>query len=397
MYTRAILRDVSQRESDEQRMQFFTSQILEREENFRQLISHAPDAIIVINNESIIQLWNAMAEKIFGWKMEEVIGSSLAETIIPVEYHKAHFAGMRRLMETGVSHILNRTVEVMARNKENKHFYISLTISSYQITSKRMFIAFLRDISKQKMNEFELDQRRKQLERSNEELEQFAWLTSHDLKEPLRKIMTFIDLLQKKHEDKIGEEASRYLNKIHGSAQRMAKLIEAILVYSNISHERQLYQLIDLNEVVREVINDLEITLNEKKAIIHADPLPAIDGIPHQMRQLFQNLLGNALKYVEPGVQPQIKISNHVENGFVKISVRDNGIGFENIYAEKIFQVFQRLESDEKYQGTGIGLAICKKIVENHEGRISANSEPGKGSEFIIELPLAEDDQNEKR
>ncbi|HKP32784.1 MAG TPA: ATP-binding protein [Chitinophagaceae bacterium] len=384
----------SQREADEQRLQFFTRQILEREENLRQLISHAPDAIIVINQESIIQLWNPMAEQIFGWKMEEVVGSSIADTIIPAEYHSAHFAGMKRLLQTGESHILNRTVEVMARNKDNQHFYISLTISSYQIPSKRMFIAFLRDISKQKLNEFELDQRRKQLERSNEELEQFAWLTSHDLKEPLRKIMTFSDMLMLKHHDKLSEEAAHFLTKIHGAADRMGKLIEAILIYSNISHERQLYESIDLNAIIREVINDLEISMNEKKAQINVDPLPVIEAIPFQMRQLFQNLLSNALKYVQPGVQPKIKISNYIENGFVKISIRDNGIGFENIYAEKIFQVFQRLESADKFQGTGIGLAVCKKIVENHEGRISAESEPGKGTEFIVELPLSEEEKN---
>ncbi len=391
-YTRAIMRDITKRQITEERLQFFTQQLLEREENFRHLIQNAPDAIIVINEGSIIQLWNPKAEELFGWKMEDVIGLNLLETIIPARYHEAHLSGMRRLITTGQSNILNRSVEISAMNKKGDEFYISLTISSSTSAGRKLFIAFLRDISVQKQNALELEERTKQLERTNLELEQFAWLTSHDLKEPLRKIMTFSDLLLSRHSDEASGDGLRYLQKINSSANRMVKLIDAILVYSNISSEKKLMEQVDLNKVLRGVLHDLEIAIGKRSAIISTDILPTIEAVPFQMRQLFQNLISNALKYTRPEIQPEISISSlQLGNGQVKITFHDNGIGFDNMYAEKIFQVFQRLETQDKYEGTGIGLAVCKKIVETHRGTINAESEEGQGSKFILILPVKQD------
>lgn len=385
-YTRGIFRDVSRRVQNEEKLRFYTQQVLDREEKLRQLIQNAPDAIIVINEEGSINIWNPKAEEIFGWKAGEVLGMSLSETIIPEQYRAAHNNGMKRLLQTGEARVLNKTFEVTALRKDGDEFYVSLTISRAVVPGSSLFIAFLRDISEQKKTELELEQQRIQLERTNRELEQYAWVASHDLKEPLRKIRTFSDMLLKLSAKDIPEEAINRLQKINDSAERMDKLIEAILMYSHSSADQN-FEEVDLNEIVKEVITDLELIVNNQKASISIDELPVVNGVPFQLRQLFQNLISNALKYNKPGVPPVIQVRCSKEGDAYRIEVKDNGIGFKEEFADKIFQVFQRLVTKEEYEGTGIGLALCKKIVENHGGTIEARSKEGEGASFIILLP----------
>ncbi|HEX8334061.1 MAG TPA: PAS domain S-box protein [Segetibacter sp.] len=388
LYTRGILRDITKKIEDEKKMRFYNEQLLEREENLTRLIENAPDAIIVIDEQNIIQLWNPKAEIIFGWKAEEVINSDLTQTIIPEEYRDAHNHGMRRFKATGVSQVINKTIEITAINKQNKTFYISLTISLSRQAGKRVFISFLRDITLQKQNEFELDNKRKQLEKSNEELEQYAWLASHDLKEPLRKIMTFSDILLTRYAADLPEVVQKHLRKINESTQRMDSLIEAIMVYSNVTNNENLFVETDLSLVIKEVLADLEIAIKKKNATIKVSALPTVEAIKIQMRQLLQNLISNAIKYSKPETPPVIDISSEVQEGNCIITIKDNGIGFHNQYAEKIFQVFQRLSTGERYEGTGIGLALCKKIAETHSGTIHAESEEGQGAVFTISIPV---------
>jgi two-component system, LuxR family, sensor kinase FixL len=386
-YTRGIFRDATRRVQNEEKLQFYTQQVLDREEKLKQLVQSAPDAIIVINEESIINIWNPKAEEIFGWKAEEVLGMNLSETIIPAQHREGHNAGMRRLLQTGEARVLNKTIEITALRKDGTEFYIALTISRANVPQGSLFIAFIRDISEKKQNEEVLEEQRVQLERTNSELEQYAWVASHDLKEPLRKIRTFSDMLLNMPGNDISEDAINKLKKIHESAERMDKLIEAILLYSHSSADQE-SEIVDLNQIVKEVISDLEVTINNKRAHIDVDELPTIKGIPFQLRQLFQNLISNALKYSKPGIEPDVHILCSKENNEYEIEVKDNGIGFNVEYANKIFQVFQRLVTKQEYEGTGIGLALCKKIVENHGGVIEGHSKEGEGSSFIIRLPV---------
>lgn len=385
-YTRGIFRDVTRRVQNEEKLQFYTQQVLEREEKIKQLIENAPDAIIVINESGLINVWNPKAENIFGWKAVEVLDKSLTDTIIPEQYREAHNLGMQRLLRTGETRVLNKTIEVTALKKNGQEFFVSLNISRATLPNGSLFIAFLRDISEQKKSEQELEQQRMRLERTNAELEQYAWVASHDLKEPLRKIRTYSDILMQMPKEDLPEEAWNRLKKIQESAERMDTLIEAILLYSHSTGDQEI-ELVNLDSVLKEVLSDLEITINTKKARIRADKLPIIEGIPFQLRQLFQNLVGNALKYNRTDVPPQIDIETFQESGGFRITVSDNGIGFNPEFAAKIFQVFQRLVTKQEYEGTGIGLALCKKIVENHGGTIEAESKEGIGSKFIIQLP----------
>ncbi|MEI6947591.1 PAS domain S-box protein [Paraflavisolibacter sp. H34] len=235
-----------------------------------------------------------------------------------------------------------------------------------------------------------------QLERSNRELEQFAYAASHDMQEPLRKIQTFASFLEENTGPALGDTDRRFITKIRESARRMAVIIDDLLNYSRQTRNDLSFADTDLNSVIAGVRSDLELLIQQKGGILLSDHLPIIQAVPLQMHQLFYNLINNALKFSRPGVPPEIRIAvERLENEgegrkgppLFAITLQDNGIGFEQQYADKIFQLFQRLNDRYSYGGTGIGLALCKKIVSNHRGEISAFSEPDKGACFTILLP----------
>jgi light-regulated signal transduction histidine kinase (bacteriophytochrome) len=252
-----------------------------------------------------------------------------------------------------------------------------------------------------------------ELQRSNRELEQFASVASHDLQEPLRKIQAFGDRLRLHCHEQLGERGADYLQRVLESAGRMRKLIDDLLTYARVSTKAQPFSAVDLNEVVAEVSGDLEGRLHDVGGQLQLAKLPHIEADPLQMRQLFLNLIGNALKFHRPGVPPVVQISVQTipapqrpldlpsGNGdaharsplHCEITVQDNGIGFEQVYVDRIFELFQRLHGRDEYQGTGMGLAICRKIVERHAGTITAQSAPGAGSRFVFTLPFQQNQQ----
>ncbi|MGW8251998.1 MAG: sensor histidine kinase, partial [Anaerolineales bacterium] len=237
-----------------------------------------------------------------------------------------------------------------------------------------------------------------ELERSNRELQDFANIASHDMQEPLRKILTFSELLQKRYAGVIDARGEDYLERIDRSANRLYDLINDLLAYSRVTTRAQPFTLVDLNEIVRRVLSDLDLQIEQNRAQVELSDLPTLDADPIQMYQLLQNLVSNALKYHQPGVDPVIRILSPTEiasaytggNGARQIQVSDNGIGFDEKYLDRIFQPFQRLHGREEFEGTGMGLAICRKIVERHGGSITARSRPGQGTTFIIDLPASQ-------
>lgn len=247
------------------------------------------------------------------------------------------------------------------------------------------------------MNITETKRHEKQLERSNESLQQFAYIASHDLQEPLRKVKAFSDLLTEQYGDSLGADGMNLVARMQSANSRMQTLIRDLLTYSRLAADDPMPQPVHLDEVMTDVLSDLEINITNNAAELTISPLPTVKGDPLQLRQLFQNLLSNALKFVDPGKKPQIKLNYQLVDGrnvlsgltgcFHSIQIVDNGIGFDEQYRDRIFTAFQRLNSRKQYEGTGIGLAIVKRVVELHKGVITAQSEPGKGSTFTVYLP----------
>ncbi|RYD57599.1 MAG: response regulator [Sphingobacteriales bacterium] len=245
----------------------------------------------------------------------------------------------------------------------------------------------------------ELVESNRQLEATNFDLQQFASVASHDLKEPLRKIQVFSSIIKDKYNDECDSAIASYIERIIESSQRMSGLITDLLSYSRLSAS-ELFKPVDLNSIISIILEDLEITVKEKGAILHIANLPIIEAIPGQIKQVFQNIISNAIKFSQEGVAPEISISAERvmdkdflsplddEGEYYRISVSDNGIGFDEKYLHKIFTIFQRLNARQSYEGTGIGLAIAKRIIENHNGLITARSQVDQGATFVIVLPL---------
>ena len=243
------------------------------------------------------------------------------------------------------------------------------------------------DISDRKQAEEKLKALAGRLEHSNRELEQFAFIASHDLQEPLRKIQAFGDMLGTKCSDKLDEQGKDYLTRMQNAAKRMQQFIVDLLKYSRVATRPEPLDTVDLREAVMEVISDLELKIERLGANVEVFELPAVKAEKSQIRQLFQNLIANALKF-HGEEQPHIKIYSRRTDHDCRIFVEDNGIGFDEKYLDRIFAPFQRLHGRSAYEGTGMGLAICRKIVERHGGSITAKSKPGEGSTFIITLPV---------
>ncbi len=263
------------------------------------------------------------------------------------------------------------------------------------IHKQKIFEETLKDNAELKQTQSELKEQQvametviEELNRSNQELQQFAFIASHDLQEPVRKLLFYSDSLLGKYAPSFDSKGVEYLTIMHASALRMRILIHDLLTFSQINKSEINYRQIDLNELANTVKLDLEMLVTEKKAQIHINQLPSVDGDERMMRQLFTNILNNALKYSKAEVSPVIHITSKITGEYYELSFRDNGIGFEEQYLPQIFTLFQRLHSREIYEGTGLGLAICRKIVELHNGKIWAESKPSEGATFFIHLPI---------
>ena len=263
------------------------------------------------------------------------------------------------------------------------------------IHAQKVFEETLRDNIELKKTQEELQQNQqkmelyiKELNRSNLELQQFAFVASHDLQEPVRKLLFYSDYLLSRYSESLDEKGLEYLSSMQTSAQRMRNLIQDLLVFSQINRKDLHFREVDLNKIAAEAVQDLEMAIEEKKAELNINKLPVINGDERMIRQLFENIISNALKYARKETAPVISIMCAVKGNFFEIAFSDNGIGFDEKYLPQMFTLFQRLHSKKAYEGTGLGLAICKKVAEIHNGKIWANAEEGKGSTFFVSLPV---------
>jgi PAS domain S-box-containing protein len=390
-----VTRDLTEKKINEDNLRL-------SEERYHRMIAEVQDyAIILLSPEGIIENWNTGAEKIKGYSAGEVVGKKF-----DMFYTNEDCTNglpdrlLNKARETG-----RATQEGWRVRKGGTKFWGTIVITALHSKDGRLigFSKVTRDLTEKKIAEEKMLAYTAELEIQNSELEQFAYVASHDLQEPLRKIRTFAELIQ----DNYGDEAfvKKYFQKLDSSAKRMAQLIKSLLEYSRLAKETGKGDLIrqktDLNTILIEVRQDFELLIEEKEATINSEILPTINGNYFQLGQLFSNLISNSLKF--SNTKPVINISaatidknkiphapSTLKNGkYYRISFEDNGIGFEQKYDKIIFSLFQRLHGKHDYAGTGIGLALCKKIADNHGGTINASSSLGKGAKFDLYLPLS--------
>jgi PAS domain S-box-containing protein len=352
---------------------------------YRGLLEAAPDAMVVVNQAGEIVLLNLQAEKQFGYSRDELVGQKV-KNIIPEGFAERLIADGTRTAAEALAQQIGTGIELYGRRKDGSDFPIEIMLSPLESTEGILVTAAIRDISARKKGEAHIQE----LNRSNEELGQFAYVASHDLQEPLRMVASYTQLLSKRYKGKLDSDADEFIAFAVDGANRMQRLILDLLTYSRVATKGNDLLYISSEEALERALINLRGAIEDSGALVTHDSLPTVLADEMQLIQLFQNLVGNAIKYQSPGV-PQVHISatRNVEKKWI-FAVRDNGLGIDSQFFEKIFVIFQRLHKREEYAGTGIGLAICKKIVERHGGSISVESQPGQGSTFRFGLAGSE-------
>jgi PAS domain S-box-containing protein len=388
-------------------------QLQKSEANLRQIILQAPVAMCILLGPShTVEVANEFMIRLWGKNRRDVM-------------HKPIFDGLPDAREQGLEALLDQVYNrgkpvraterpvMLLRQGRQETVYVNLVYEPYRDSEGTILgvLAICIDVTEQVLARQQIEEvvterthelavANEQLQKSNAELAQFAYIASHDLQEPLRKISTYSELLDAALEGRLDEKSARYLQKIKDASLRMHALIRDVLTYSQLLKETEIFTLVDLNKIIAEILTDHELMIEQKQAVVRIGQLPAIEAIPLQMSQLFGNLIGNALKFARRDQPPVITVSGlpmsvqekealllDPAKEYYRLRFEDNGIGFKAEYAEKIFDIFQRLHNNSEYAGTGIGLAMCKKIALNHGGNIDALQSSEEGAVFTVILP----------
>jgi PAS domain S-box-containing protein len=379
----AAIRDITVRKDAE-------THLAQMEGRYRGLLEAAPDGMVVVNERGEIVLLNAQSEKQFGYLRNELIGRKV-KSIIPEGFAERLIADGTRTAAEALAQHIGTGIELNGLRKDGSEFPIEIMLSPLESAEGILVTAAIRDITTRKEAEALLVQNVKELNRSNQELEQFAYVASHDLQEPLRMVASYTQLLSRRYKGKLDSDADDFIAFAVDGANRMQRLIQDLLTFSRVGKKGQ-EDLLDISsdDALEQAILNLRGAIGDSGAIVTHGTMPEVKANEIQLTQLFQNLVGNAIKYQGPGI-PHIHISA-AKNGAPKwiFSVQDDGLGIDPQFFERIFGMFQRLHKRDEFEGTGMGLAICKKIVERHGGKISVESAPGKGSTFHFTLAESE-------
>jgi len=381
MLITAAIRDISVRRNAEKHL-------AQMEGRYRGLLEAAPDAMVVVNQSGEIVLLNLQAEKQFGYRRNELLGQKVTN-IIPQGFAERLIADGLRSAEDALAQQIGTGIELSGRRKDRTEFPIELMLSPLGSAEGTLVTAAIRDISVRNAAEADLLNKVEELNRSNEELGQFAYIASHDLQEPLRMVASYTQLLSRRYAGKLDSDADEFIAFAVDGATRMQRLIQDLLAYSRVGTKGKDLLNTSSEGALQHALSNLRGAIEESGAVVTHDPLPEVMADEMQLVQLFQNLVGNAIKYQKPGI-PKIHIAALNGGKQYRFSVQDNGLGIDPQYFERIFGMFQRLHKREEFAGTGIGLAICKKIVERHGGQISVESQPGVGSTFRFALTGSE-------
>ncbi|MGF7118899.1 PAS domain S-box protein [Methanobacterium oryzae] len=381
-YIVGIIRDITQIKEAQKALK-------ESEAKYRELVESASSSIIKMDKKGNITFFNEFAEKFFGFNKEEIIGKNVVGTIVPeIDSSGEDLKGkINEILKNPEVYHHNENENV---TKDGRRVWVSWANRSIYNEKGQLkgVLSVGTDVTKRKQIEKEREDLIMELERSNNELKQFAYITSHDLQEPLRTIASFTQLLERRYKGKLDHDADDYIEFIVEGSKRMKEMIQGLLEYSKIGTKEKELKQVNTESILEKAISNLNTAIKDNNAVITYDSLPEVMGDEGQLIRLFQNLIGNAIKFRKKDVPPKIRISTwrDKENNNYIFSFADNGIGIEEQYIDRIFEVFKRLHTIDQFEGTGIGLAISKRIVEMHGGKIWVESELGIGSTFYFTL-----------
>jgi PAS domain S-box-containing protein len=359
----AAIRNISVRKAAEE-------EVTRTERRYRALLEAAPDAMVVVDQTGRIVLLNAQAEKQFGYRRDALVGQPVTN-IIPQGFAERLIADGLRSPQDALAQHMGAGIELVGARHDGGSFPIEIMLSPLESSDGTLVTAAIRDISVRKAAELHLLEAIAELKRSNEELSQFAYIASHDLQEPLRMVASFTQLLAKRYKGKLDQEADEFIAFAVDGAGRMQRLIHDLLAFSRVGTRGGDLNPVESEQALQYALVNLSGAIKDSGAVVTSGPLPRVHAEETQLVQLFQNLIGNAIKYRATEV-PRIHVAaSPAEENRWSFSVKDNGLGIDPRYSDRIFGIFQRLHKREEYSGTGIGLAICKKIVERHGGAIS--------------------------
>lgn len=359
---------------------------------FRMAFEAAPSAMLMVNRHGQIVIANTQAEILFGYQRIEILGKPV-EILIPERFRGGHPGHRSTYTAAPSTRSMGAGRDLFARRKDGSEFPVEIGLNPIQTEDGEFVITSIIDITERTKTVAELKARSDELLQSNKDLERFAYAASHDLREPLRAVTGCLQLLEIRYADQLDARGEEFIFHAVDGARRMQRLIDDLLVYSRVSTQGQHFVPADLNQALDLAVKNLSVAIQEANAKIQSDVLPSsILGDASQLAMLFQNLIGNAVKF-KGALSPEIKITARQSESNVVISVQDNGIGISPEYFDRIFAIFQRLHTRVDYPGTGVGLALCRRIVERHGGRIWLESIPGQGTTFHFTLPMASRNQ----
>ena len=354
---------------------------------FNELLEAVPDAVVIVDHEGVIRTVNRQAEDMFGHSRADLLGRPV-ESLLPERYRESHVDHREAYAAHPRTRAMGAGMELFGRRGDGSDFPVEVSLSPMTLDGTPLVISTIRDVTERKQAEKQLRSTAADLTRSNAELEQFAYVASHDLQEPLRMVASYTQLLARRYRGKLDSDADEFIGFAVDGALRMQALINDLLDYSRAGTRPLRLEVVDTNAMVDQVTHDLSSASSLAGATITHDELPQVVADPTQLHQVFQNLMANGVKFHKPNQAPVVHVSGAGQDAMFSFTVEDNGIGIEAQYLERIFTLFQRLHTREEYPGTGIGLAICKRIVERHGGQISVESAPDVGAKFSFTLPV---------
>lgn len=356
------------------------------EARFWALAETANDAIVSADSHGNIAYFNKGAERIFGYSSDDVVGKPLT-LLMPEKFHDAHRRGLKRFLSTGEAHVIGRTVELVGKRKDGDEFPVELSLASWKTVDETFFTGIIRDLTGRKRVEEQIRAANAELQATNKELEAFSYSVSHDLRAPLRGIDGFSQALLEDYSDKLDAQGRHYLERVRAATQRMAQLIEDLLNLSRVTRAEIHRDTVDLSAMARAIASDLQKDQPERHVDFVITEGMVGKGDPHLLRVVLENLFDNAWKFTGKRPGARIKFGTTQHDGQAAYFIRDDGVGFDMAYAEKLFGPFQRLHSPTEFPGTGIGLATVERIIRRHSGKVWAEGEVEKGATIYFTLP----------